>query len=75
MKVRLNLAALTRAEFSKEIEVPDDTPRHILDEMVHDLWDNTDGGEFVDDPYYFEKGHCWWDKVEEGEPHGKAKAE
>jgi hypothetical protein len=65
VKVRLNLAALTRVEFSKEIEVPDGTPAHELDDMVRKLWDDTDGGEFVDDPDYFEKGHCWWDKLDE----------
>ena len=65
MKVRLNLAALTRVEFSKEVEVPDGTTPHELDDMVRDLWDNTDGGEFWDDPDYFEKGHCWWDKLDD----------
>lgn len=69
MKVRLNLSALTRLEFTKEVEVPDDTSDSKLQDMVNDLWSETDGGEFWEDPDFFEKGTCYFERLdEEGEP-------
>jgi len=65
MKVRLNLAALTRLEFSKEVEVPDNITSHELDDLVRKAWDESDYEDFSEDHEYFEKGHCWWDKLDE----------
>jgi len=59
-KITLNLAAYTRIEFSKEIEVPDDTTDEELEMMLHEFQDSTDGGEYVDDPDYWEQGEPYW---------------
>lgn len=63
-KVTITFGALTRAEYQHTIEVPDDADdKYILtksDEIYRDL----DGGEFVDDPHFWERGVTTW---EEGE--------
>lgn len=63
MKVRLRLSALTRLEFIKEVEVPDGTSKEELDQMVEDLYEETDGGDYYDDPHYWEKGNCTWEEI------------
>lgn len=63
MKVRINLAAITRMEYSEEIEVPDDTTDAKLDDLLEERYDKVDGGEYTDDNDYWEKGYCRWEKI------------
>lgn len=65
MKVRIFLAALTRTELSKLIEVPRSTTDSELDEKVQEAWHRAGGDEFEEDPDYFEKGTCRWEKEED----------
>ena len=58
-KAYITLAALTRVEYCKEVEVPDETTQEDLDEMVEKLWDKTCGSEFQDDPDFWERGNCY----------------
>lgn len=53
--VRINLAALTRMEWSREIEVPANATQAQLDNLVDKYYNNIDGGEFWEDPDYWEK--------------------
>lgn len=63
MKIRINLAALTRKEYSFEMEVPDGSTDSDLEEAVRSAYEDTDGTEFTEDNEYWEKGHCWWEKI------------
>ena len=63
MKIRINLAALTRMEYSKEVEVPDDITEGELEDMVSKAYVDTDETEYTEDNEYWEKGHCWWEKI------------
>ena len=63
MKIRINLSALTREEYSKEVEVPDDTSDADLDRIVTLAYEVCDGSEFTEDNEYWEKGNCWWEKI------------
>ena len=55
--VRVNLAALTRLEYSCIVEVPDDYDR--MDELATDVYERTDGSEFTEDGMYWERGNCY----------------
>jgi len=67
MKLRVHLAALTRMEYTTVVEVPDDTPAHKYADIVRDLYDKTDGTEFTEDNEYWERGHCWAERVPDDE--------
>jgi len=54
--VGVNLAALTRVQWYGNVEVPKDMDP---DEVVEKMNDEIDGGEYVDDVDYWEKGHCY----------------
>jgi hypothetical protein len=62
MKVTITLAALTRLEYSEEVEVSDSISDNELDELVQKRYDEVDGGKYLDDPDYWERGECYWDK-------------
>jgi hypothetical protein len=63
MKVRIQLSALTRMECTKEIEVPNGTSKHVLDQKVREVYDETDSDEFTEDLEYWERGDCYWEEV------------
>ena len=63
--VQINLAALTRVEYSAVVEVPDDID---LDCVVEQFYDHTDGGEFWPDHEYWERGTCSHDEVTMRDP-------
>lgn len=63
MKIRFRLSALTRLEFTKVVDVPEGTTIRELDQMVDDLYEETDGGDYDDDPHYWEKGTCTWEEI------------
>ena len=54
--VQVNLAALTRVEWSALVRVPGGVD---LQEVTDRFYDYLDGGEFTSDPEYWEKGNCW----------------
>ncbi|MEI7639725.1 MAG: hypothetical protein WCJ37_20585 [Syntrophus sp. (in: bacteria)] len=62
MKVTVHLAALTRVEYSEDIEVPDNITDSELDVLVQQKYKEVDGGEYKDDFEYWEQGHCYWER-------------
>ena len=61
-KVRITLSALTRVEFTEILEVPADMTDEELNDLVDQRCDEVDGGEYTDDPHFWEKGDsCGWD--------------
>jgi hypothetical protein len=64
MKVQFKLAALTRVEYMVEKEVPDGTSQEELNVMLDQIYEDTDGSEFWDDPDFWDKGYCEWEIVE-----------
>lgn len=54
--VRVNLSALTRAEWSALVEIPADAPEDRIDELADRFYDGIDGSEFTPDPEFWEKG-------------------
>jgi hypothetical protein len=65
MKVRVNLTAHTRMEYSRELEVPDAVTDSELNLMVDEMWESTCGSAFTKDWEFFEKGYCYWEKLED----------
>lgn len=68
--VEINLAALTRVEYCEVIEVPADMTEGELDDLVEQRYRDVDGGDFWDDPDFWEQGDsCRWEH-----PHPEQKA-
>ena len=61
LKVKFRLSAITRKEYVKVIDMPDDISEEEISDKMQDLWDNTYSWEFEEDWEYFEKGHCFWE--------------
>jgi hypothetical protein len=59
---RINLSALTRVEYSIEVDVPVDADE---DELVRWVYDLVDGDDFTPDTYYWERGSCYIEPCEE----------
>jgi len=57
--VRVHLTALTLLEYTEVVEVPADITDDELDGLVQKRYDAVDGGLFVGDPHYWEKGRCF----------------
>ena len=62
MKVTLCVSALTRMEFSKDIEVPDNTTDEELNDMAEQLYEDTDSSSFTEDLDYWERGSSYFIK-------------
>jgi hypothetical protein len=63
-KVRITLAALTRVEYTEVLEVPADMTDAELDALVDKRYDNVDGGDYEDDPEFWERGtSTGWEAV------------
>lgn len=58
-RIRINLAALTRVEWSAVVEVPASYGEARCDDLVRDFYDRIDGGEFVSAHEYWERGGCY----------------
>ncbi len=56
--VTIELVAVTRVQYSEVIEVPADATHDQLDALVYSRYGDVDGGEYQDDPEYWEKGNC-----------------
>lgn len=57
--VEVRLSALTRVEYMEVVEVPVDITADQLNELVNRRYDKVDGGEYVNDPEYWERGSCY----------------
>lgn len=57
--VEVRLAALTRVEYTERVEVPADITAEELQELVNSRYRTVDGGEYVDDPEYWERATCY----------------
>lgn len=60
-KIRIVLGALTRVEYTEVLEVPAGMSRSDLNRLVEERYDRVDGGDFVDDDQYWERGECYWE--------------
>jgi len=69
--VRIHLNALTAETFSQDIEMSEDATDADLDHLVQTVWDETCGSEYESVPSYWEKGTCYWERLnDEGKPIG-----
>lgn len=64
-KVRVKLAAITRVEYSCVLEVPENYPEFAGD-LVNHFYGEVEGGEYDEDPDYWERGHCFVEEVKDG---------
>lgn len=56
--VDIKLAALTRLEYMETVLVPVEFGGQQLEELVDRTYDAVDGGDYWDDPDYWERGTC-----------------
>ncbi|MPQ69442.1 hypothetical protein [Pseudomonas sp. MWU12-2323] len=54
--VRINLSAFKRVEYSEVIQVPINTTDDELQELANRRYTEVDGGEFSEDPDYWDAG-------------------
>lgn len=56
--VQVQLSAMTRVEYTEVVEVPADITQEELNELVNERYRHVDGGDFISDPEYWERGTC-----------------
>lgn len=56
--IDIKLAAFTRLEYSESVKVPVEFGEEQLDEIVDRTYDAVDGGDYWDDPDYWERATC-----------------
>lgn len=56
--VDVTLSAFTRHEYAETIMVPVEVTEDALDDLTNEAYGVLDGGDFSDDPIYWEKGDC-----------------
>ncbi len=68
--IRVNLAALTRLDWSRLVRVPENFNDDQLSRVVDGFYDHVDGGDYLPDNEHWERGHCWIEEVPNvgGEP-------
>ena len=57
--VEVHLSALTRVEYMEVVEVPANITQEELNALVNDRYRSVDGGEYTNDPEYWERGTCY----------------
>jgi hypothetical protein len=57
--VEVYLSGLTRVQYSEVVEVPADITDDELNRLVDMRYQAVDGGEFVSDARYWERGECF----------------
>lgn len=57
--VEIRLSALTRVEYVEVARVPSTLTDSELNDLVLKRYDQVDGGNFFDDPEYWERGTCY----------------
>ena len=65
--MRVNLAALTRLDWSRLVRVPAEFNDDQLSRVVDGFYDYVDGGDYLPDNEYWERGHCWVEEVSDVE--------
>lgn len=55
-EVQIELAALTRLTYMQKFTVLADTSDSALEVLAEDLYDKVDGGDYTDDPHYWQRG-------------------
>ena len=65
--VAISLVAYTRCDYREVIEVPADFTSEQLDQLVNQRYRDVDGGDYVDDPHYWERGEMTHEAPEAGE--------
>ena len=63
-KIRINLSAFTRVEYTEVLEVPANITPSELNQLTAQRYNNVDGGAFTDDPDYWEEGARDWSFLE-----------
>ena len=64
MKIRIRLWNYVKYEYTKEIEVPDETTNHELDLMAVKMKDEICPTEYERDPDFWQDEGCFWEKVQ-----------
>jgi len=62
--IRINIAAITRKEWSGEVEVPASATQTQLDNLADKYYDTIDDDEFIEDPDYWEKSLATAEEIE-----------
>lgn len=65
--VQIRLAALVRLEHTEVVEVPANFNKEELQQLVNRRYQDVDGGEYVSDPDYWERAHCYAATAGEGD--------
>ena len=60
MKILIEVSAYTKVYHSEVIEVPDNSTKEALDDLVRQKYEDCDNWET--DNEYWEKGDCYWEK-------------
>lgn len=63
-KVRIELSALTRVEYTEVLEVPADMTDEELDALVDQRYNEIDDSEYFDDPHFWERGDSYGHSAE-----------
>ena len=64
-KIRINLSALTRVEYSEVVEVAASICDSELDALVEEKKSEIDGTDYNDDTEYWEENPGYWEDEEE----------
>ena len=70
MKVSIEFGVLTRVPYTHEIEMPDDATEDDIFDRADEIYGDLDGGEFIDDPDYWERGATLIHYHEKGDQDG-----
>lgn len=65
-RVRIELVGYTRRTRDYFLEVPADATPEQLEQLKYDLQQKADGGEYVDDPDYWENGETTLEAAPQG---------
>lgn len=64
--VEVRMSALIRVEHTEVVEVPDNITAEELQHLVNDRYRKVDGGTYVQDTDYWERGTCYATDAEQG---------
>jgi len=67
--VRVNLAAMTRVEWSGVVRVPADVGKGEYEELARQMYDTVDGDEWQADTEFWDRGTCYGEDIDELEEH------
>ena len=67
MKIRVNLSALTRVEWSGVVEVPDDTTEAEIEELTARVCDVVSGTEYTDDVDFWDESPGYSEPTDDDE--------